>query len=82
MEQPQIVPTLYCQYHAYWCPSDLRSQLISRHDIEQINRDIPFLASEELSTFIHGIYLLFLNTNVVFADEWQPAVHKQWAIAI
>ena len=31
MEQPYLLPILYCQYHACWCPGNLRSQGISRH---------------------------------------------------
>ena len=38
---------LYFQYHAFWCPGDLRCQGISRHGIDQKNWNIPSLASEE-----------------------------------
>ena len=31
MEQPYMLPILYCQYHVSWCPGDLRSQGISGH---------------------------------------------------
>ena len=48
MEQPYILPILYCQYHVCWCPGDLRSQGISRHGINQISWNITSLASEEL----------------------------------
>ena len=48
MKQPYILPILYCQYHACWCPGDLRSQGMSRHGIEQISLNIPSLALEEL----------------------------------
>ena len=30
IEQPYMLPILYCQYHASWCSGDLRSQGISR----------------------------------------------------
>ena len=46
--QPYILPILYCQYHACWCPGHLRSQDISRHGIDQIRWNIPSLASQEL----------------------------------
>ena len=49
MEQLNMLPIIYCQYHACWCPKDLRSQGISRHDIDQINRNILSLALEELT---------------------------------
>ena len=50
-----MLPILYFQYHAYWCPDDLRSQGISRHgSIDQIDQNIPSLASEELTkTCLH-----------------------------
>ena len=50
MEQPYMLPILYCQYHVCWCPGDLWSQGISRHGIDQRSRNIPSLASEELIT--------------------------------
>ena len=34
MEQPYMLPILYCQYCACWCPGNLRSQGISRHSID------------------------------------------------
>ena len=49
MEEPYILPILYCQYHACWYPGDLRSQGISRHGIDQISQNIASLAPEELS---------------------------------
>ena len=48
MEQPYVLPILYCQYHACWCTGDFRSQCISRHGIDLQSRNIPSLASEEL----------------------------------
>ena len=44
---PYMLPILYCQYHACWCPGDLRSQGISRHDINPQSRNILSLATEE-----------------------------------
>ena len=44
MEQPYMLPVLYCQYHACWS-----RQGISRHGIDQISRNNPSLASEELT---------------------------------
>ena len=48
MEQPNMLSIQYCQYHVCWCLGNLRSQGISRHDIDQISQNIPSLASEEL----------------------------------
>ena len=48
MEQPYILPILYCQYYACWCPGDFRSQGISRYGIDQISRNLPSPAQEEL----------------------------------
>ena len=48
MEQPYVLPILYCQCHACWCTGDFRSQCISRHGIDLQSRNIPSLASEEL----------------------------------
>ena len=48
MEQPYILPIIYCQYLACWCPGDLRSQGISRHGTDQISQNISYLASEGL----------------------------------
>ena len=39
MEQPYMLPILYCQYHSCWCPGDLRSQGISRNGIDQISQE-------------------------------------------
>ena len=53
MEQPYVLPILHCQCHACWCTGDFRSQCISRHGIDLQSRNIPSLASEEL-TLISG----------------------------
>ena len=49
MEQPYMLPILYCQYYACWCPGDFRSQGISSHGIDQISQNIPSPAKEELT---------------------------------
>ena len=49
MEQPYVLPLLYCQCHACWCTGDFRSQAISRHGIDFQSRNIPSLAWEELT---------------------------------
>ena len=51
MEQPHMLPILYCQYHVCWCSGDFRSQGISKHGIDPQSWNIPSSASEEL-TFI------------------------------
>ena len=48
MEQPYMLPILYCQNHGCWCPGDLSRQGISRHGMDQIIQNIPSLALEEL----------------------------------
>ena len=58
MQQPYMLPILYSQYHACWCPGDLRSQGISGHDIDHIRRNIPSLAIEELYTISNDCPLL------------------------
>ena len=52
MEQPYMVPILYCQYHSSWCPGDLSHQDIGRNGIDQTSQNIPSLASEELIDFV------------------------------
>ena len=47
MEQPHILPILYCQYHACSCPSSLSRQGISRHGIDPQSWNIQFPASGE-----------------------------------
>ena len=49
MEQPYVMPILYCQYHGRWCPGDLSCQGTSRHGIDQISWNILSLAPGELS---------------------------------
>ena len=64
MEQPYMLPFLYCQYHACRCPGDLRSQRISRRGIDQISQNILALASEELTmTFICWSLSFFVDKN-------------------
>ena len=33
-----MLPILFCQYHASWCPGNFRSQGTSRHGIDQIHQ--------------------------------------------
>ena len=49
MEQPYMLPILFCQYQPCWCTGDLRSQVISRHGIDQISQHVKSLPSEELA---------------------------------
>ena len=56
MEQPYMLPILYCQYHASWCPDDLRSWCISRHGINKMIQNIPSLTSDKLSDDDQGFY--------------------------
>ena len=58
MEQIYMLRILYGQYHACWCPGDLRIQDTSMHSIGQISRNIPSLASEELSWWFPSIITL------------------------
>ena len=51
MEQPYMFPTLYNQYQTCLCPGDLRNQSISRHGVDQISRNTPSLALEELINY-------------------------------
>ena len=50
MKQPYMLPIIHCQYHACWCPGDLRSWGIEKHGIDQMIRNNPALASKELRT--------------------------------
>ena len=65
IEQPHMLPTLYCQYHSCWCPGDLSRHGISRNGFDQISWNIPCLASEQ-STCIVSILLtaLFCYNNL------------------
>ena len=71
MEQPNMLPILYCQYHAYWCPGNLRSQGISRHGIGQISQNILPLASEELIIEALAKWLTFCR------QHFQKHFHEQ-----
>ena len=90
MEQPYVLPILYCQCHACWCTGDFRSQCISRHGIDLQSRNIPSLASEELKS------ILFLTdwgwvthvcvsklTIIVSDNDLSPGWHQTiiWTIA-
>ena len=61
MEQPHMLPVLYCQYHAYWC------QETSRQGIDQISRNISSLASEYSNTCPLYVGLPFEK----YAFKWQ-----------
>ena len=61
MEQPYMMPILPCQYHAYWCPSDIRSQGISRHGIDQISRNIPSQVKIYSSSYLIKRWFPVLN---------------------
>ena len=62
MEQPDMLPMLYPQYYACWCPGDFRSQGVNGHGIDQISRNIPSPAQEELTTSTGQ------RTNMTFND--------------
>ena len=44
--QPYMLPVLYWQYRACWCPGDLRSQGTNSHGVDQISLNVLSLASE------------------------------------
>ena len=50
MKQPYMLHILHCQYHACWCPGDLRSWGVEKHGIDHIIRNTPALTSKELRT--------------------------------
>ena len=69
MEQHYMLPILYCQYHACWCPGDLSHQGISRHGIDQIRWNI------------HPILFVWLsnsNNNIIYESDkiWQNLIKK------
>ena len=66
MEQPYMLPILYCQYRAHWCPGDLSHQGISRHGIDQIRWNISSLSSEGL---IHVAFLLKLKLQLLLNSK-------------
>ena len=51
MKQPYMLPILYYQYYACWCPGDLRIQGISSHGTDPHSQNIPSLAWEELMKY-------------------------------
>ena len=61
MEQIYTLPILRCQYHACWCPGDLRSQGISRHCIDQISCNSLSLPSEELIPDLIGSHRSYVK---------------------
>ena len=48
MEQPYLVPVLYCEYHVNWRPGDLSHQDINMHNIDSQSHYILSLGQEEL----------------------------------
>ena len=50
LEQQYMLSVLHSQYHACWCSGDFRSQGISRHGFDPQHQNIPFPASQELTS--------------------------------
>ena len=70
-KQPYMLPTLYCQCHACWCPGSLKSTVASKHGIDQMNQNI-------LSFSIRKVHLLStgpLGTNL--SKIWNN-IHAKW----
>ena len=44
MEQPYMLPILYCQYHGCWCHGDMAMQVTSSHDINYLKWAIALSA--------------------------------------
>ena len=71
-----MLPILYCQYHACWCPGDLNHQGISRLGIDQISQNRLSLSSKVLilkndrkykySFMIHWFSMTMANKNLYF----------------
>ena len=87
MEQPYVLPILYCQCHACWCTGDFRSQCINRHGIDLQSRNIPSLASEELSIMTKACPCHFTKQRLLrIRTNWFGGEHlriiantlKQW----
>ena len=85
MEQPYMLPILCRQYHSCWCPDDFSRQCISRHGIDQMNQNIPFLASEELinglSDLGYSVYITLTSCpqNSKLANgRYTYSPHKQF----
>ena len=70
MEQPYMLPILYCQYHACWCPGDLSRQGISRHGIDsRVPHPMqPILVAAAASHLLWG---LERQVDRFIAEEWQ-----------
>ena len=71
MEQPDMLPIVYCQYHACWCPGDLSHKGISRHGIDQISQIISSLTSEELSNVTAARLKISLQMSCRELSTWQ-----------
>ena len=75
MEQPDMLPIVYCQYHGCWCPGDLSRQGISSHGIDQISCNIPFLASDELRMYWQLESFLIQDTDLLPVDPTANTMH-------
>ena len=75
MEQPYMLYILQCQYHACWCPGDLRSQGTSRHGIDQISQSIPSLAPEEL-TCVSQWYVCSPSQGVILGAAFRVSSNE------
>ena len=60
-----MLPIIYCQYHVCWCHGDLRSQGISRHDIDQTSQNIPGTLEKTILRWQEwtGPKIYFFETN-------------------
>ena len=56
-----MLPIIYCQYHAYWCPVNLRSHGVSRYGIDQIRQNIPSPVWGELIQLLSSMY----NSSII-----------------
>ena len=73
-EATLYIAILCCQYHACWCPGDLRSQGISRYGIDQISCNILSVVSEEL---IKNLEFQIKKSVLVQVMAWWLTGHKQ-----
>ena len=78
MGQLDMLPILY---HSCWCPGDLRSHGISRHNINQVIRNIPSLPSEQLNPRCHwsireGYMMTSSNENIPCYWPFVRGIHR------
>ena len=83
IEQPYILPILYCQYHSYWCPGDVKSQG-SRHGIDQIsqsNKINKTTQRNKMHIYINWIHCIFVNkirqSPKLFVLVWKIQIKSQ-----